>query len=328
MPNVYEPFYSTQGGKAYLGDSLDVMRSLEDESVSLIVTSPPFPLTFQKKKPYEAVGIERYVDWFLEFGNQFRRVLKGDGSFVIDIGGVWNKGTPTRSLYQCHLLLGLCEKVGFYFAQDFYWYNPGALPAPAEWVNVRRIRVKAAVNLVWWLSKTPWPKANNRNVLKEYSPDMVRLLKRGYRAKNRPSGHSITHKFGKDQGGAIPPNLLEFGNNDSNGVYLKKCNAERLRIHPARFPRALPDFFIRLCTESNDLVLDPFAGSNVTGEAAEKLGRRWIAIELIREYLEGSRFRFDDVPTSVHESTRRLHTRGSHNQRRAQKRDRRPHRYT
>ncbi|MGH2362626.1 MAG: DNA methyltransferase, partial [bacterium] len=172
MTALYSPFYATSAGKAYLADSLDLMKSLSDGSVSLIVTSPPFPLTFQKKKPYQAIGIERYVDWFLEFGNEFRRILKDDGSLVIDIGGVWNKGTPTRSLYQYHLLLGLCEKVGLHFAQDFYWHNPGALPAPAEWVNVRRIRVKCAVNLVWWLSKTPWPKADNRNVLRGYSPDM------------------------------------------------------------------------------------------------------------------------------------------------------------
>lgn len=285
-------FYSTRLGDAFLGDSMEVMRSLPDESISLIVTSPPFPLTFQKKKPYEAVTLDRYVDWFLEFGNAFRRLLKPNGSLVIDIGGVWNKGTPTRSLYQYHLLLGLCEKVGFYFTQDFYWYNPGALPAPAEWVNVRRIRVKCAVNLVWWLGKSPWPKANNRNVLKPYSSDMLRLLERGYKAKQRPSGHAITKKFGRNQGGAIPSNLLEFGNNDSNGTYLRKCQEAGLPVHPARFPRSLPDFFIRLCTDSGDVVMDPFAGSNVTGEAAEQLGRKWIAIEMSDEYLQGSRFRF------------------------------------
>lgn len=204
MERWFRPFFATARGKAYLGDSLEIMSSLADKSVALIVTSPPFPLTFRKKKPYEAVGIEHYVDWFLEFGNQFRRVLREDGSLVIDIGGVWNRGTPTKSLYQHHLLLGLCEKVGFYFAQDFYWYNPAALPAPAEWVNVRRIRVKSAVNHVWWLGKSPWPKASNRRVLREYSEDMQRLLKRGYRAKTRPSGHAITGKFLKNQGGAIP----------------------------------------------------------------------------------------------------------------------------
>ncbi len=130
---------------------------------NLIVTSPPFPLTFQKKKPHETVSADRYVRWFLAYAEHCKRLLTEDGSLVIDIRGVWNKGTPTRNLN--HLLIALCEQLGFHFAQDFYWYNPGALPAPAEWVNVRRLRVKGAVNLVWRLGKTPWPKANNKNVL-------------------------------------------------------------------------------------------------------------------------------------------------------------------
>jgi site-specific DNA-methyltransferase (cytosine-N4-specific) len=140
------------------------------------------------------------------------------------------------------------------------------------------------------------PKANNRNVLKPYSADMIRLIERGYRSKLRPSGHNITAKFRRNHGGAIPPNLLEFGNNDSNSSYLKQCEAAGLPVHPARFPRALPDFFIRLCTERGDTVLDPFAGSNISGEAAERLGRRWIAIELSRPYLDGSKFRFQPPP--------------------------------
>ena len=294
MPRIRQPFYKTDLGRAYLGDALDVMQEVPAESVNLIVTSPPFPLTFQKKKPYGSIALGKYVDWFLHFAEHFKRLLVDDGSLVIDIGGVWNKGTPTRSLYQYHLLIRLCEDLGFHLAQDFYWYNSAALPAPAEWVNVRRIRVKCAVNQVWWLSKTEWPRANNRKVLKEYSDDMLRLLQRGYRAKERPSGHNITKKFSKNHGGAIPPNLIELGNNDSNGGYLKKCLEAGLPVHPARFPRGLPEFFIKLCTESDDLVLDPFAGSNITGEAAERLERRWIAIELAKEYLEGSRFRFED----------------------------------
>ena len=291
-----EPFYETRLGKAYLGEALSVMRDLPDESVNLIVTSPPFPLTFQKKKPYGSIRIDEYVTWFLPMADQYKRLLKKDVSVIIDIGGVWNRGEPTRNLYQYHLLISLCEKVGFHFTQDFYWYNPGALPAPAEWVNVRRIRVKCAVNLVWWLSKTPWPKADNRKVLKEYSDDMIRLLERGYRVKTRPSGHSITPKFKKDHGGAIPSNLIELGNNDSNGEYLRKCREAGLPVHPARFPRGLPQFFVKFLTDPGDVVMDPFAGSNVTGEAAERLNRRWIAIELVKEYLEGSKLRFEEPP--------------------------------
>jgi DNA modification methylase len=287
-----EPFYSTSLGRAFLGDALDVMSTLPAESVDLIITSPPFPLTFRKREPYISVGEDRFVEWFLPYAEQCRRLLRPCGSFIIDLGGVWNKGIPTRSLYQHKLLVALCERLRFHYAQDFYWYNPAAIPAPAEWVNVRRIRVKCAVNQVYWLAKTEWPKANNRAVLRPYSKDMIRLIRKGYRAKPRPSGHLITQKFRKHAGGAIPPNLIELGNNDSNGAYLRACVAAGLPIHPARFPRGLPEFFIRLCTDPGDTVLDPFAGSNVTGEAAEHLGRRWIAIEIVEAYLRGSMFRF------------------------------------
>lgn len=284
-----QPYYGTLLGRAYLGDSLATMRALPEGSVNLALTSPPFALVF--KKAYGNKDQAEYVEWFCDYAHAVKRLLTDDGSFVVDIGGAWNKGTPTRSLYQYKLLIALCEQVGFHFAQDFYWYNPGAIPAPAEWVNVRRIRVKTAVNLVWWLSKTAWPKANNRKVLKEYSGDMLRLVNRGVTETVRPSGHVITSKW-KDQGGAIPPNLLQFGNNDSNGFYLRACQDAGLTVHPARFPRQLPEFFIKLLTDEGDVVLDPFAGSNVTGEVAELLGRKWIAVELRQDYLDGSRFRF------------------------------------
>lgn len=287
--NLEDPYYTTTMGSAYLGESLDLMRELPAESVNLVMTSPPFALVFKKR--YGNKDQHEYVEWFCKYAEAVHRLLPDDGSFVVDIGGAWNKGTPTRSLYQYRLLLELCDRVGFHLAQDFYWYNPGAIPAPAEWVNVRRIRVKAAVNLVWWLSKTPWPKASNANVLQPYSEDMIRLMKRGVRQTIRPSGHVITRKW-RDQGGSIAPNLIQLGNNDSNGSYLKACKAAGLPVHPARFPRGLPEFFIKLCTEEGDTVLDPFAGSNVTGEAAEALGRRWIACELMQDYLDGSRLRF------------------------------------
>ena len=301
-----EPYYATERGRAYVGDAREVLAQSTSSSVDLVVTSPPFPLTFRKKKPYSSVGEDEFVDWLLPYAAECRRVLKDTGSLVLDLGGVWNKGAPVRSLYQYKVVIALCEHLGFHFAQDFYWYNPGALPAPAEWVNVRRIRVKSAVNQVFWLSKTEWPKSDNRQVLRPYSRDMLRLIARGYRPKQRPSGHTITAKFGRDRGGAIPPNLLAFGNNDSNSQYLKGCAVADLPVHPARFPRALPEFFVKLCTDPEDTVLDPFAGSNVVGEVAERLERRWVAIELVEDYLAGSRFRFpSQLPTPLVSGPRR-----------------------
>lgn len=286
------PLYSKNYGAAYVGDSLQLMQLLPDASVNLVLTSPPFALT--SKKEYGNKDADEYLNWFLPFAWEIKRVLAEDGSFVIDLGGAYLPGHPVRSIYQYELLISLVKKVDFFLAQEFFHYNPARLPAPAEWVNVRRIRVKDSVNLVWWLSKTEYPKANNRNVLRPYTEAMKRLLERGYRAKKRPSGHDITHKFNKDNNGAIPPNLLELGNNDSNSTYMKRCQEYGIKPHPARFPKKFPEFFIKFLTNENDLVLDPFAGSNTTGYVAENLQRRWLAFELEENYLHASSYRFEE----------------------------------
>jgi DNA modification methylase len=297
------PLYKTDLGKAYVTDSLEFMKGMPSGSVNLMMTSPPYALHF--KKEYGNANQGDYIQWFLPFAREIHRILAEDGSAVIDIGGAWTPGKPTRSLYHFELLIALCRQAGFHLAQEFFWYNPGKLPSPAEWVNVRKIRVKDSVECVWWLSKTPWPKADNQEVLQDYSPDMKRLLVRGYKPKVRPSGHIITKKF-KDNGGSIPGNIIICGNNDANGHYLERCNETGIKPHPARFPIQLPHFFIRFLTDPGDLVLDPFAGSNTTGEACEELARNWIAVEHNAEYLEASRFRFEphekqapDVPAVI-----------------------------
>lgn len=302
------PYYLTNYGAAYREDSLAFMNSLPDTSINLIMTSPPFAL--QRKKQYGNVDAEEYVAWFKAFAREFYRVLADDGSLVIDLGGSWVKGQPTRSLYHFELVIELCKALfpeqperHFFLAEEFFWYNPARLPSPAEWVNVRRIRVKDAVNMVWWLSKTPHPKANNREVLQPYSDSMQTLLKKGYKAKLRPSGHDISTNFSKDNGGAIPSNLLQISNTESNSRYQQLCREADLPIHPARFPAALPEFFVKFLTDEKDLVFDPFAGSNVTGEVCERLRREWISVEIREEYLAGSRFRFGGLPNSEREQS-------------------------
>ncbi len=282
--------YETGIGVAYVGDSRDLLARLPEGSVHLVVTSPPYALEFQKE--YGNASKDEYVAWLRPFAEQIHRVLRDEGSFVLNIGGSYNPGHPTRSLYHFRVLLMLCDEMGFHLAQECFWFNPAKLPAPAEWVNVRRIRVKDSVEYVWWLSKSESPKADNRNVLVPYSPDMVRLLRRGYRPKVRPSGHNITDKFRFDNGGSIPANLLECGNNESNSAYITACREFGVKPHPARFPAKLPEFYMKLLTQPGDLVVDPFAGSNTTGAVAEGLGRRWMAFESNRKYLEASKVRF------------------------------------
>ena len=293
----FRTFHETSLGRIIHGDSVDVLSARADDSVDLIMTSPPFGLV--RKKDYGNVDADEYVDWFRPFAAAFHRVMKNDASLVIDIGGAWNKGRPTRNLYHFKLLIMLCEEIGFHLAQDFYWWNPSKLPTPAEWVTVRRIRVKDAINTVWWLSKTPWPKASNRRVLQPYSPSMQELLAKGYKAKKRPSGHDISDKFNVDNGAAIPPNLIAIPNTESNSFYLRYCEEKGLKPHPARYPAELPEYFIRMLTDSGDLVVDPFAGSCVTGEVCERIMRRWICIELLPDYCEAALGRFVRDPRTT-----------------------------
>ncbi|MGH9461941.1 MAG: DNA-methyltransferase [Vicinamibacteria bacterium] len=289
LPKKLIADYKTAWGAAYCGNSVELLSSLPKESIDLVFTSPPYALHF--KKEYGNVDKNEYVDWFRPFGEQIFRVLKPTGSFVLNIGGSYNAGSPTRSLYHFRVLLMLCDDVGFHLAQECFWYNPAKLPSPAEWVNVRRMRVKDSVEYIWWLSKDPNPKADNSKVLAEYSADMKRLLVKGYRAKERPSGHKITDKFA-DRGGSIPSNVVIRGNNESNSDYIKLCAEQGFKPHPARFPAALPEFFIQFLTDQEDLVVDPFAGSNTTGAVADRLRRRWLAFELETKYVEASRLRF------------------------------------
>lgn len=289
-----KPFFQTKSGKIYLADSLRLMRSFRKNSINLIMTSPPFGLV--RKKDYGNVDADKYLEWFRPFAKEFKRILKDDGSFVIDIGGSWIPGQPTRSLYHYELLLMFCKEFDFHLAQEFFWWNPSKLPTPAEWVNIRRIRVKDAVNCVWWLSPTPWPKASNKRVLVPYSNSMEGLLKNGYNAKLRPSGHDISEKFSINNGAAIPPNLIAIANTESNSNYLRQCKQNHIKPHPARFPSELPEYFIRMLTDKGNRVFDPFAGSCVTGEIAEKLKRKWICSENKKLYLDGAVFRFPLQP--------------------------------
>lgn len=294
------PSYFTSRGAAYVGNSLDLLEKLPDNSVNLVMTSPPFAL--QRQKEYGNLDQHDYIGWFLDFARLVHRKLRDDGSFVIDFGGAYMKGVPVRSLYNFRLLIKLVDELGFFLAEDFYWFNPSKLPSPIEWVNKRKLRAKDSVNTVWWLSKTEWPKADVSKVLAPYSDRMKKLLEdpdKYYTPKMRPSGHDIGSAFAKDNGGSIPSNLLQIPNTESNGQYLAGCKAVGVSGHPARFPAKLPEFFIRMLTDPEDLVVDIFAGSNTTGQVAEAEGRRWLSFELSREYVAASVFRFLDKDVSA-----------------------------
>ena len=293
VPKRYH-VYRTERGLQVCGDSREILSQLEKESVDLIVTSPPFALL--RKKTYGNKEQAEYVDWLCEFGQAALPVLKETGSFVVDLGGAYEKGKPIRSLYNFRLLLAFCDRIGYRLAEDFYWFNPAKLPSPIEWVNIRKMRAKDAVNTVWWFSKGDWPKADVTQVLSPYSARMKKLLEDPdafYSPAKRPSGHDISMGFGKKgNGGAIPSNLLQIPNTDSNSHYMRTMKAIGEERHPARFPPELPAFFIKFLTEPGDLVVDIFSGSNTTGIVAESLDRNWLSIELNESYAALSAVRF------------------------------------
>lgn len=257
----------------------------------MILTSPPYPLV--SPKAYGNKVGEEYKEWLGQIFLDLRPLLKPRGSLVIEIGNAWDKGSPTMSTLPLETLINIKDYADYKVCQQFVWNNPNKLPGPATWVNIKRIRVKDAFTHIWWFSPTDDPKADNQKVLLPYSEGMKKLLqKQDYNRGERPSGHRIGDGFLKSNKGAIPSNVLTYANSPEDPKYRSWCEENGLPRHPARMPMQLADFFIKLTTRKGDLVLDPFAGSNTTGKAAEENGRHWISIEQSSEYVQGSRGRF------------------------------------
>ena len=278
-----ETFFTSSIAKKYRG------------KVQLIFTSPPFPLN--RKKKYGNLQGQEYVKWLATFAPYFREILKPEGSIVLEMGNAWEPGKPVMSTLALEALLGFLAKGKFHLCQQFICHNPARLPTPAQWVNVERIRVKDAYTHLWWMSPSDRPKADNRRVLKNYSPAMLKLLgNRKYNSGRRPSEHAIgATSFLRRNNGAIPSNVLTLANTSSTDDYLRYCKTHDLQPHPARQPIRLPEFFVRFLTRPSQLVMDPFAGSNTTGAAAERLKRRWISMEPCEDYVSGSVGRFTQV---------------------------------
>lgn len=283
--------------------------------VDLIFTSPPFPL--KRKKKYGNKEGQDYLDWIGGLAKPLSELLSPTGSIVIEVGNAWETGRPVMSTLPLESLLRFQKDGDLSLCQQFVCHNPARLPAPAQWVNIDRIRVKDSYTHVWWFAKTDRPYASNKAVLKPYSEAMKQLLEtQKYNAGPRPSEYVVSEKsFLAKHKGSIPPNAMDLGlnppnlrdwvsqhrlpeaflqysNTASRDAYLDYCKKEEIEVHPARMSPRLPEFFIKFLTKKNGLVLDPFGGSNTTGAVAEGLGRRWVACEPTQAYVDGSKGRF------------------------------------
>jgi site-specific DNA-methyltransferase (cytosine-N4-specific) len=291
-PGVVITIYESNTGVALWADCRDAFSHVAPGTVQAIITSPPYSLL--RQKDYGNFQGTEYVDWLTDLAAGWKKVLADDGSLFLNLGDCWEKGHPSLSLYAERVLLRLVDDLGFRLAQRFEWHNPSKMPAPAEWVCVKRVRVKSSLEKIYWLSKGDFhPYADNRGVLTPYSDSMRRRIATGgEKSASRPSGHTRRDgAFGVDMGGAIPGNLLIAANTESNSAYQTACRQAGLPIHPARFPSLLPEHFINLATRPNDIVADPFGGSFTTAAAAQKLGRKFITCEKSLTYALGGLLR-------------------------------------
>lgn len=282
--------------------------------VQLLLTSPPYPLN--RKKKYGNLTGQSYKKWFVDLAPLFADLLTPTGSIVIELGNSWIHGRPVQSLLHLQCLLGFVQQkqAGLRLCQQFVCHNPARLPSPAAWVTIKKIRATDSFTHLWWMAKTDFPKADTSKVLRPYSREMKTLLRRGsFNNGKRPSEHEISKKgFLNDRGGSTPLNLFElerlnqsrdprlpnafsFANTGSNDSFHSQCRSQAIIPHPARMPAGLASFFVQFLTGEGDLVLDPFAGSNTTGFAAESTGRRWLSIERDESYVRQSEIRFQDL---------------------------------
>lgn len=305
-----EPVYKTEYGRMFactIEDALEapLLKRLRGK-VKLLFTSPPFPLV--KKKRYGNETGDRYLKWLASLAPRLAELLTDDGSLVLEIGNAWERGMPVMSTLPIEALLAFKRAAGLQLCQHLICHNPARLPGPAAWVTVNRVRLKDSYTHVWWMSRSANPDADNRRVLTPYTDSMRKLLaRRSYNDGRRPSGHTISEAgFLMDHGGSIAPSvlpmdvdsdkypesLLAIAGTSTDSNYTAYCEAIGVEKHPARMQAGLAAFCIEFLTQPNDLVLDPFAGSNTTGFAAERLKRRWLAIEAKPAYAHGSFGRF------------------------------------
>lgn len=293
-PGIVITVYETPFGQAIWADALTAMGRMEDGKFQLVLTSPPYALL--SPKAYGNVSAEEYVEWLMPFAREWVRLLKPDGSILLNLGHAWEKGQPTVSTYHYRVLLALQDRLGLHLCQEIIWHNPAKLPGPAAWVTVHRMRLKDDYEHLYWLSKTPQPKAHPEALNVPYSDSMRRLLQAGgMKHQVRPSGHVISGGFDRDNGGAICGCVWPIANTSSNDPYLRGCREVGVRPHEARMPVELAKRGIALTTDRGDWVLDSFGGSMTTGQAAEEMERHWVGIELFFHYVAGSVFRFREV---------------------------------
>lgn len=251
----------------YLGDCLEVLKELPDNCVDLIFTSPPY--ADQRKNTYGGVHTDDYVAWFLPRSEQFLRVLKPSGTFVLNIKEKVANGE--RSIYVLELILEM-RKQGWFWTEEFIWHKKNSYPG--KWPN----RFRDAWERLLQFNKSKKIAMYQETVMVPMGDWAKSRLRKLSLTDQTRDNSKVGSGFGKnisnwvDRDMAYPSNVLHLATECSN------------KNHSAAFPEELPEWFIKLFTQSGDVVLDPFMGSGTTIQVANRMGRHSIGIDIMEEY--------------------------------------------
>lgn len=264
----------------------NVLSDFKDECIDFIFTSPPYANQRSYGVENSSIAPQDYINWFKPMAKEIYRVLKNDGSFVLNINDKVVNGI--QQIYVFELVICLCKEFHFNLVRDYIWHNPST--PPNIYGTGKYGRTKKSHEYCFWFSKSDKWTFNLDPIRKAYSNDMAKYLEgrgKGGREENtRPSTHTFNCSVKwKNNGGADPGSVITIANTSSNDIFSKLCK-ERGIHHPARFPEQLAEFFILAGTNENDIVLDPFSGSGTTCVVAQKYNRRWIGIDANKDYCE------------------------------------------
>lgn len=259
------------------GDCLEVLKEARDESFDLIITSPPY--ADRRVQTYGGIKPEQYVEWFLPRSEQFLRVLKPTGSFVLNIKEKAENGE--RHTYVLELILAL-RKQGWYWTEEYIWHKKNCYPG--KWPN----RFRDSWERCLHFTKSRKFKMNQESVMVPMGDWAETRLKALGKNDVVRYDSQVGSGFGKNIANwaqrtmAYPTNVLHMATECGN------------KNHSAAFPKALPEWFIKLFTDEGDSVLDPFAGSGTTIGVAKELRRNAIGIEILPEYCEMAKENIED----------------------------------
>jgi len=291
--------FSTELGMALWSSCDDVFGRL-DEPIVLCLTSPPYCLA--KPRAYGNPAASEYVDFICASLEPIVKNLVRGGSIALNISNdVFEPGLPSRALHAERLTIALCDRLGLHLLDRLVWSNPSKAPGPVQWASKSRMLLNVGYEPIFVYTNDPKASlADNRRVLQAHTERHLNLIRNGGEQRERTFSDGAYRlkvgSFGNATEGRIPKNVLTYGHRCSDQIRMRKAAvAAGIPPHGAPMPLSLAKFLVQYLSRPGDLVVDPFGGTLTTAKAAEEVGRRWLATELMLEHIEAGKLRFENT---------------------------------